>query len=97
MYLIKSMGILFQWDINKAKTNALKHKVSFEEAATVFGDNRSITIDDFAHSAYEKRKITIGKSANNHIIVIVHTERGQHIRIISARRASKKERKQYEE
>ena len=91
------MGLFFEWDINKAKANVLKHKVSFEEAATAFGDNRSLTINDIAHSAYEKRKVTIGKSANNHIIVIVHTERGQHLRIISARRASRKERKQYEE
>ena len=90
------MGLLFEWDTNNAKTNFLKHNVSFEEAATVFGDNRSITIDDVAHSSHEKRKVTLGKSANNHLIVVAHTERGQQIRIISARRASRKERKQYE-
>jgi len=75
----------------------LKHKVAFEEAATVFGDERSLTIDDMAHSEQEKRKITLGKSVKNHLIVVVHTERGERIRIISARKASRKERKQYEE
>lgn len=75
----------------------MKHKVAFEEAATVFGDERSLTIDDMAHSEQEKRKITLGKSVKNHLIVVVHTERGERIRIISARKASRKERKQYEE
>jgi len=91
------MGFFFEWDINKARTNVLKHKVAFEEAATVFGDERSLTIDDMAHSEQEKRKITLGKSVKNHLIVVVHTERGERIRIISARKASRKERKQYEE
>ncbi len=91
------MGLFFEWDINKARTNVLKHKVAFEEAATVFGDERSLTIDDMAHSEQEKRKITLGKSVKNHLIVVVHTERGERIRIISARKASRKERKQYEE
>jgi uncharacterized DUF497 family protein len=90
------MGLLFEWDINKAKSNAQKHNVSFEEAATVFGDENSLTIDDADHSTNEKRKITMGRSANNHLIVVVHTDRGSHIRIISARRASRKERLQYE-
>lgn len=90
------MGLIFEWDINKAKANVLKHHVSFEEGATVFGDERSITIDDTAHSVHEKRKITLGRSSNNHMIVVVHTERREHIRIISARKASRNERKQYE-
>jgi len=91
------MGLIFEWDINKAKANVLKHNVSFEEAATVFGDEHSITIDDTAHSTLEKRKVTLGCSSNNHLIVVVHTDRGAHMRIISARKASRKERKQYEE
>ena len=90
------MVLIFEWDINKAKTNVLKHNVSFEEAATVLGDEHSLTIDDIAHSTHEKRKVTLGRSANNHLIVVVHTERGAHTRIISARKASRKERKQYE-
>ena len=91
------MGLFFEWNGDKARTNVLKHKVSFEEAATVFADERSLTIDDIAHSKLEKRKITLGKSSKNHLMVVVHTERGEHIRIISARKASRKERKQYEE
>jgi len=91
------MGLIFEWDIDKAKANVLKHNVPFEEGATVFGDERSITIDDTAHSTHEKRKVTLGRSLNKHLIVVVHTVRGTHIRIISARRSSRKERKQYEE
>ena len=90
------MGLLFEWDISKAKTNVVKHDISFEEAATVFGDEQSLTIDDITHSVIEKRKVTMGRSAKNHLLVVVHTERGEHIRIISARKASKKERLQYE-
>ena len=90
------MRLLFEWDGNKAKANSVKHEVSFEEAATVFGDEYSLTIDDIAHSIHEKRKVTLGKSAKHHLLVVVHTERGEHIRIISARKASKKEREQYE-
>jgi uncharacterized DUF497 family protein len=52
------MGLLFEWDINKAKSNTQKHNVSFEEAATIFGDDNSLTIDDIEHSTNEKRKIT---------------------------------------
>lgn len=89
------MGIVFEWDSNKAKTNVLKHNVSFEEATTVFGDNRSITIDNPLRSLHEKRFVTIGISAKKRILVVVHTERGEKIRIISARPASRKERKQY--
>jgi len=91
------MGLIFEWNINKAKTNILKHTISFEEAATVFGDNCSLTIDDISHSLYKKRKVTLGLSANNGLLVVVHTCRGERIRIISARKASKKERKQYEQ
>ncbi len=90
------MGLIFEWDVNKAEANIVKHRISFEEAATVFGDERSLTIDDVAHSMDEKRKITLGKSVKHHVLVVVHTERGNHIRIISARKASKKEREQYE-
>ncbi len=91
------MGIFFEWDINKARANISKHHVSFEEAATVFGDYNAITIDDASHSEKEKREVTIGKSANKQLLVVVHTNRGKNLRIISARKASNKERKQYEE
>ena len=90
------MGLVFEWDSNKAKTNVLKHNVSFEEATTVFGDNQSITINNPLRSINEKRFVTMGMSANKRLIVVVHTERGGRIRIISARPASRKERNQYQ-
>ncbi len=90
------MGIVFEWDSNKAKTNVLKHSVSFEEASTVFGDKHSITIDDVSHSLQEKRHVTLGLSSSNRLLVVVHTARGERIRIISVRKASRKEKKQYQ-
>jgi uncharacterized protein len=89
------MSLVFEWDNKKAKANTLKHLVSFEEAITVFGDVRSITIESKANSFVEKRMITMGISKAKRILVVVHTERGERIRIISARPASRKERKQY--
>jgi len=91
------MPVNFQWDANKAKTNLAKHSVSFEEATTVFGDPLSLTIPDPAHSQTEDRFIVLGKSHAQKLLVVVHTERGDSIRIISARRASRRERKTYEE
>jgi uncharacterized DUF497 family protein len=90
------MELVFEWDKNKAKANIEKHTISFEEAATVFGDENSITIDDASHSEKEKRHITLGKSIYNNLLVVMHTDRGKNIRIISARKASRKERKQSE-
>lgn len=89
--------LLFEWDENKAQSNVAKHSVAFEEAATVFADDNSLTIDDPEHSVNEKRFVTIGISAHKKILVVVYTERNDKIRIISARQASKKERKQYQE
>ena len=74
-----------------------KHGVSFEEASTVFGDPLSLTIPDPAHSQVEDRFIIIGHSHQQKLLVVVHTERGDNIRVISARRASRSERKTYEE
>ncbi|MBU4288468.1 MAG: BrnT family toxin, partial [Proteobacteria bacterium] len=88
--------LIFEWDLKKAKTNLGKHGVSFEEASTAFKDTLSLTIDDPLHSSDEKRLVLIGMSYNNSILVVVHTERGDNIRIISARKATKKERKYYE-
>ncbi|MGI8965802.1 MAG: BrnT family toxin [Limisphaerales bacterium] len=70
---------------------------SFEEATTAFGDERSVTIPDPDHSQAEHRFILIGKSLNDRILVVIHTERGDNLRIISARPASRNERKTYEE
>ncbi len=89
--------MLFEWDPKKAQQNFLKHSVTFEEARTAFRDEMSITISDPLHSEDEERFILLGYSEKNRLIVVVHTERQNQIRIISARRASKKERKQYEE
>jgi len=91
------MGLLFEWDSKKAALNIAKHSVSFAEATTIFGDKRSITIPDPKHSQKEARFVTIGKTFSTNVIVVVYTERGNKIRIISARQASRKERKTYEE
>lgn len=89
--------LLFEWDANKAKKNIKTHGVSFDEASTAFSDTLSLTIYDPLHSKEEERFVLIGSSYKNRLLVIVHTERGNKIRIISARKATKKERKQYEE
>lgn len=78
------------------KRQKLIWSVSFEGASTAFKDTLSLTIDDPLHSSDEKRLVLIGMSYNNRILVVVHTERGDNIRIISARKATKKERKYYE-
>jgi uncharacterized DUF497 family protein len=91
------MALRFEWDSRKAFLNKRKHGVTFEEASTVFGDPLSITIPDPAHSIGEDRFIIIGTSANNKLIVVVHTDHDDIIRIISARKATAGERRQYEQ
>jgi uncharacterized DUF497 family protein len=91
------MQTLFEWDRHKAEANLRKHGVSFEEAQTVFTDPLSITLPDPDHSEDEERFIDIGMSDNRRVLVVVYTERGQRIRLISARTATPVERKQYEE
>jgi len=91
------MPLTFEWDERKARSNLGKHGVTFEEAATVFGDRLSLTIPDPEHSLTEERYITIGKALTRKLLVVVHTDRGDNIRIISARRASQRERRFYEE
>jgi len=90
------MSLFFEWDETKARMNLQKHNVSFEEASTVFGDSLSITIDDPLHSLDEHRFIIVGQSIRSKILVVVHTERNDRIRIISAREATHKEKKKYE-
>ena len=90
------MGLEFQWDNRKAKENLRRHNVSFEEARTVFSDFLSLTIPDPLHSEKEERLIIIGYSEKQRLLVVVHTERGDVIRIISARQATPYERKTYE-
>lgn len=91
------MGLVFEWDEKKAEQNINKHKVAFEDAATVFGDPLSLTIDDPLHPALERRFVTMGESRRGRLLVVVHTDRSGHIRIISARKATTRERKSYEE
>ncbi len=91
------MPLNFEWDESKARSNLAKHGVSFEEASTVFGDPMSITIPDPSHSQAEDRWIILGHSHRGRLLVVVHTERGDNLRIISARPAARGERKQYEE
>ena len=89
--------ILFEWDPNKAKKNIKIHDVSFDEASTSFKDTLSLTIYDPLHSDEEDRLVLIGNSYKNRLLVVVHTERKNRTRIISARKTTKNERKQYEE
>ena len=87
----------FVWDNNKALSNIRKHGVSFEEASTVLADFLSVTIPDPLHPDNEERLITIGQSERERLLVVVHTEQGDVIRLISARRATVRERKRHEE
>jgi hypothetical protein len=87
----------FEWDEQKAAKNISKHGVSFHEAATVFGDPLALTFYDPDHSDDEDRYLTIGHSEEGKLIIISHTDREDRIRIISARRATRREGKAYEE
>ena len=90
------MDDLFEWDIEKAETNLRKHFVSFEEATTVFADPLSSTIVDSKHSAPENRFLIVGHSVAGRQLVVSHTDRGDKIRIISARLATPSEIRSYE-
>jgi uncharacterized DUF497 family protein len=91
------MSVEFEWDEDKAASNQKKHRVTFEEAATVFADPLAAIFDDEAHSEEEQREIIIGHSDENRLLLVSFTERAGAVRIISARRATKKERQDYEE
>ncbi len=86
----------FEWDEEKAKRNLKKHGVSFEEAATIFNDPRIATIFDPDHSEDEERFVSLGMSFIQRLLSVVHAERGKRTRLISARKATKAERKTYE-
>lgn len=90
------MALLFEWDSRKANTNLAKHGVTFDEASTVFQDALAITIGDPLHSEDEERFVLIGHSHRSRLLVVIHTERGNQIRIISARPATAAERNTYE-
>lgn len=91
------MALLFEWDPRKARRNLTIHGVSFDEASTAFRDHLSRTIADPLHSEDEDRCVLLGRSHRNRLLVVVHTERGDRIRLISARLAGNRERVRYEE
>ena len=91
------MNQQFEWDSAKAAENLKKHRVDFAEALTVFADPLARVFDDPDHSADEKREIIIGHSTGQRLLVVGFTERGQQVRIITARAATARERKTYEE
>lgn len=89
------MSLQFEWDAEKEALNRKKHGVSFEEAATAFGDPMSLTVPDAGHSLEEERFVLLGLSYRGRLLVVVHTERGDNLRVISARKATKSEGRQY--
>ena len=95
------MELIFEWDINKARSNLHKHGISFEEAKTIFNDPLLLTYPDDFHSSTEDRFVSIGYSSRQRFLLVVHTECAQEnqllIRIISSRRSTAAERKTYEE
>lgn len=91
------MELEFEWDPEKERSNTSKHGVSFHEGATVFGDPLAWTFPDPDHSVGEERFLTIGVSSKARTIIVSHTDRGNKTRIISARTATPKERRDYEQ
>jgi uncharacterized protein len=89
--------IIFEWDEEKARKNKRKHKVTFQEAATIFADPSIATMFDPDHSDAEDRFISIGRSSQGRLLVVVYTERGGVTRLISCRKAEPTERRKYEE
>jgi uncharacterized DUF497 family protein len=91
------MSLKFEWDRKKAASNLSKHGVSFEEALSIFGDPLARIFDDEDHSIEEQREIIIGHSVKKRLLVVCFTSRGESVRIFSARKATRRERKDYEE
>jgi uncharacterized protein len=87
----------FEWHASKAAANRAKHKITFEEATTVFGDPLGRIVDDPRHSQEEERFALLGQSARRRLLVVLFTERGDAIHLISARKATRRERREYEE
>jgi uncharacterized DUF497 family protein len=87
----------FEWDPKKAARNLRKHKVSFTEAASVFGDPLGVTVRDPDHSSKEDRYITLGMSDHFRLVMVSHADRGDRVRIISARTMTRAEKEAYEE
>ncbi|NCO35274.1 MAG: BrnT family toxin [Armatimonadetes bacterium] len=91
------MSYHFEWDPVKAETNLRKHGVSFEEATTVFGDPLAMNMPDPDHSIDEERFVLLGTSHRLRLLVVAYAERGTRTRLISAREATRRERRQYEQ
>jgi uncharacterized protein len=91
------MALRFTWDPRKAAANLRKHRISFIEASTAFGDPLSATIPDPDHSGAEGRFLLVGRTGGGRLVVVAHTEQGDEIRLINARAATRQERKAYEE
>ena len=87
----------FEWDPKKATANLVKHKVSFEDAATVFGDPLALIVADPRHSFQEERFVLLGLSESQRLLAVMFVDRGEVIRIVSARRVTRREQKNYEE
>jgi uncharacterized DUF497 family protein len=90
-------GYLFEWDVAKAETNRRKHGVTFDEAITAFSDPLAMLSQDPDHSIGEQRYLVLGTSTQGRLLVVAVAERPPRTRLISARRATRKERRQYEE
>lgn len=91
------MRLRFEWDPRKAAENLAKHRVSFEEAASVFNDPLAYTFADPDHSVGEERQLTFGISSAGRLLAVISTERGDALRIVSARKATRHERGIYEQ
>jgi uncharacterized protein len=91
------MNLEFEWDDEKAHSNIKKHRVSFEEAETAFVDPMALSMFDDEHSGNEDRNVLIGESDRRRLLIVSYTEREDRIRIVSARVANRREKKQYEE
>jgi uncharacterized DUF497 family protein len=90
-------GLLFEWDPMKAELNRKKHGITFEEAMTVFGDALAQIFSDPDHSAEEERFLLVGVSEFRRVLIVISVERGEVLRLISARKATPEERRSYEE
>ena len=91
------MGYIFEWDPKKAELNARKHRVTFDEASTVFGDPLALLISDPDHSTGERRYLVMGLSAQHRLLVVAFADRPPRTRLISARLTTRRERRFYEE
>jgi uncharacterized DUF497 family protein len=89
--------VIYEWDAGKAAANLKKHRVGFTEAATVFLDPLAVTYQDPDHTQEEQRYITVGESTRGRVILVAHLDRGDRIRIISARKATRREAHEYSE